>query len=53
VTLRAMLRPACAGAERPAALEKFKAVMMIDVHLPTSDGRTIISAAPHPARSGF
>ena len=25
-----------------AALEKFKAVTMIDVHLPTSDGRTII-----------
>ena len=42
VTLRAMLRPHAPGLTPRAALEKFKAVTMIDVHLPTSDGRTII-----------
>jgi transposase len=42
VTLRAMLRPHAPGLTPRAVLEKFKAVTMIDVHLPTSDGRTII-----------
>jgi len=42
VTLRAMLRPHAPGLTPRATLEKFKAVTMIDVHLPTSDGRTII-----------
>ncbi len=42
VTLRQRLRSLAPGLTSRAALEKFSAVQMIDVHLPTTDSRTII-----------
>jgi transposase len=42
VTLRRRLRDLAPGLTPRATLEKFSAMQMIDVYLPTSDGRTII-----------
>ena len=42
VTLRHRLRPLAPGLTPRAVLEKFAAVQMLDVHLPTTDGREII-----------
>ena len=42
VTLKHQLRHAAPGLTPRAALEKFKTIQMVDVHLPTSDGRHII-----------
>lgn len=42
VTLKARLRKCAAGLTPRAVLEKFAAVQMLDVHLPTTDGREII-----------
>jgi hypothetical protein len=42
VTLRRRLRDLAPGLTPPAVLEKFSAVQMIDVHLPTTDGRKVI-----------
>ena len=42
VTLRRRLRDLAPGLTPRAVLEKFSAIQMMDVHLPTSDGRTII-----------
>lgn len=42
VTLLHRLRNLAPGLTPRAALEKFGAVQMIDVHLPTTDGRTVI-----------
>jgi len=42
VTLRARLRPLAAGLTPRAVLDKFAAMQMLDVHFPTSDGRTLI-----------
>jgi transposase len=42
VTLRRRLRDLAPGLTPRAALEKFSAMQMIDLYLPTSDGRTII-----------
>jgi hypothetical protein len=42
VTLRRRLRDLAPGLTPRAVLEKFSAMQMIDVHLPPSDGRTII-----------
>jgi transposase len=42
VTLRHRLRNLAPGLTPRATLEKFSAVQMIDVHLPTTDGRTVI-----------
>jgi transposase len=42
VTLRHRLRTLAPGLTPRAVIEKFSAVQMIDVHLPTTDGRTII-----------
>jgi transposase len=42
VTLERRLRDLAPGLSARAVLEKFAAVMMVDVHLPTSDGRTVI-----------
>jgi hypothetical protein len=50
VTLRRRLRDLASGLTPRAVLEKFSAMQMIDVHLPTTDGRTIILFALHPAR---
>lgn len=42
VTLKARLKPCAAGLTPRSVLEKFGAVQMIDVHLPTTDGREIV-----------
>ena len=42
VTLKHRLRALGPGLTPRAALEKFAALQMIDVHLPTTDGRTLI-----------
>ena len=42
VTLRARLKPLAAGLTPRAVLDKFAAIQMIDVHFPTTDGRTLI-----------
>jgi len=41
-TLRRRLRDLAPGLTPRAVLEKFSTVQMIDVHLPTTDGRTVI-----------
>jgi transposase len=49
VTLRARLRPLAPGLSPRAVLDKFAAIQMLDVHFPTSDGRTLIlSRYTHP-----
>jgi len=42
VTLGHWLRTLAPGLTTRSALEKFAAVQMVDVHIPTSDGRTLI-----------
>jgi hypothetical protein len=42
VTLRARLRPLAPGLTPRAVLDKLAAIQMLDVHLPTTDGRTLI-----------
>jgi transposase len=42
VTLQARLRPLASGLTARAVLEKFAAQQMVDVHLPTTDGRYLI-----------
>ncbi len=42
VTLRRRLKDLAPGLTARSVLEKFKTVQMIDVHLPTTDGRTVI-----------
>ncbi len=42
VTLRRRLRDLAPGLTPRSALEKFGSMQMIDVHLPTTDGRTLI-----------
>jgi len=42
VTLRARLKPLAGGLTPRAVLEKLAAVQMLDVHFPTTDGRTLI-----------
>ena len=42
VTLRARLKPLAAGLTARAALDKFAGIQMLDVHFPTTDGRTLI-----------
>ena len=42
VTLRARLKPLAGGLTARAVLDKFAAIKMIDVHLPTTDARTLI-----------
>ena len=42
VTLRARLKPLASGLTPRAVLEKFAAIQMLDVHFPTTDGRTLI-----------
>ena len=41
-TLRARLRPLAGGLTPRAVLDKFAAIQMLDVHFPTTDGRTLI-----------
>jgi transposase len=42
VTLRARLRSLAPGLTPRAVLDKFAAIQMLDVHFPTTDGRTLI-----------
>jgi hypothetical protein len=42
VTLKARLKQSAKGLTPRSALEKFATIQMLDVHLPTSDGREII-----------
>ncbi len=42
VTLRARLKPLAPGLSPRAVLDKFAAIQMLDVHFPTTDGRTLI-----------
>jgi transposase len=42
VTLRAQLKPLAPGLTPRAVLDKLAAVQMLDVHFPTTDGRTLI-----------
>jgi transposase len=42
VTLRARLKPLAPGLTSRAVLDKLAAVQMLDVHFPTTDGRTLI-----------
>lgn len=42
VTLKARLRSLAPGLTPRAVLEKFGAIPMVDVHLPTTDGRTLM-----------
>ena len=42
VTLRARLRPLAPGLTSRAVLDKFATIQMLDVHFPTTDGRTLI-----------
>ena len=44
VTLKAKLKQSATGLTPRAVLEKFATVQMLDVHLPTTDGREIIMA---------
>jgi hypothetical protein len=42
VTLRARLKPLAAGLTSRTVLDKFAGIQMLDVHFPTTDGRTLI-----------
>ena len=42
VTLQRRLHALAPGSDRTQRLEKFAAVQMIDVHLPTTDGRELL-----------
>ena len=42
VTLRRRLTDLAPGLTTRSVLEKFKIIQMIDVHLPTTDGRTVL-----------
>ena len=42
VTLRVRLRPTAPGLTPTAVLDKFAAIQMLDVHFPTTDGRTLM-----------
>jgi len=49
VTLRARLRPLAPGLTPRAVLDKCATIQMLDVHFPTTDGRTLIlSRYTHP-----
>lgn len=42
VTLKARLRPAASGITPREVITKFKSMQMVDVHLPTADGRELV-----------
>jgi hypothetical protein len=55
VTLRARLKPLAAGLTAREVLDKPAAIQMLDVHFPTTDGRTLIPSRYTeltPTRSG-
>ena len=42
ITLKARLKQSATGLTPRAVLEKFAVVQMLDVHLPTTDGREVV-----------
>lgn len=42
VTLRNRLKPSASGLTSRSVFEIFRQIQMVDVHLPTTDGRTIL-----------
>jgi hypothetical protein len=42
VTLRAKIKPLAPGLTPRAVLDKLAGIQMLDVHFPTTDGRTLI-----------
>ena len=42
VTLKQQLKPRAPGLTPRAALETFKTIQMVDVHIPTTDGRSLL-----------
>ena len=42
VTLKNLARPRAPGLTPRAFLEKFSTIQMVDVHLPTTDGRRLV-----------
>jgi hypothetical protein len=42
VTLKANLRPLAGGLTPREVIAKFKAMQMVDVHIPTTDGRELL-----------
>ena len=42
VTLKANLRPLAGGLTPRAVIAKFKTMQMVDVHIPTTDGRELL-----------
>ena len=42
VTLKAQLKQHAAGLTARSVIEKFKTIQMVDVHLPTTDGRQLV-----------
>ena len=42
VTLKAQLKPLAKGLTPREALDKFKTIQMVDVHVPTTDGRQLV-----------
>ena len=53
MTLGCQLRDLAPGLTPRSVLEKFGAMQMIDVHLPTADGREVVLTRYNPARAGF
>ncbi len=50
ITLRARLKPLAEGLTSRAVLDKFAGIQMLDVHLPTTDGRTFDLEPLHRAQ---
>ena len=42
VTLKQQLKPRAPGLTPRAAIETFKTIQMVDVHIPTTDGRSLL-----------
>ena len=52
VTLKNLARPRAPGLTPRAILEKFATMQMVDVHLPTTDGRYLIPAPTYSTATG-
>jgi transposase len=51
VTLKAQLKPSASGLTPRSALENFATIQMLDVHLPTTDGREVVlTRHTHPEK---
>ena len=52
VTLKSLIRPHAPGLTPRAILDTFSTIQMVDVHVPTTDGRPPRPAALHPTQQG-